>query len=211
MCAAPGGKLLILAGALLLAGRGARLIAVERDKFRFNRLQQNLELYLPPELLRNVQTLNTDASSPRTFVGMDSFDGILLDAPCSSERERLLRSKKAAGSDAAHVVYWDGSKGKTNAQRQTKLLRTALKLGDYSASSGKSECTVVYSTCALSRIENDNVVANALDRSQDWRHCEEPLQLDMRIAEQTSLGWRALPDYSDGWGPIYWSELRRAV
>ena len=143
-CAAPGGKFLVMAGVFLLDSVPTKLVAIENDAFRLSRLKQNLRLYLPKFLSKRVVVLRGDASRILGRVPDGPFDAILVDAPCSSERERLLR-----GLGRQKDEPWREEKAKANSRRQVSLLRSALEnaLG-----------TVVYATCALSHIENDAVV-----------------------------------------------------
>ncbi|PWC30026.1 RsmB/NOP family class I SAM-dependent RNA methyltransferase [Teichococcus aestuarii] len=70
LCAAPGGKTAQLAAA------GARVVAVERDGHRIQRLRENLaRLSLEAELVQ------ADAAA---WNPGERFDAILLDAPCSA-------------------------------------------------------------------------------------------------------------------------------
>ena len=69
-----------------------KLVAIEYDAFRFSRFQQNLRLYLPRDLSRRLAVLRGDASKMLGQLPEGPFDAILVDAPCSSERERILRA-----------------------------------------------------------------------------------------------------------------------
>ncbi|CAK9096167.1 unnamed protein product [Durusdinium trenchii] len=92
-CAAPGGKFLVMAG-FYLPSTSARLIAIEWDNFRLSRFKQNLRLYLPSDLRKSARLTvrRGDASKILSQLPNGPFDAVLVDAPCSSERERLLRA-----------------------------------------------------------------------------------------------------------------------
>lgn len=226
-CAAPGGKFLLLAGALFNSENGLAdcLVAVERDKFRFNRFCQNLGLYLPRRVLKNVHTVMGDAtllassSSPLRSLGLNdaAFDAILVDAPCSSERERLMRggpevqrvfsaaSTPETRAAALARVLWEPMKVQSNKRRQVELLRASLGAAPHGH--------VVYSTCALSAVENDNVVGEVLATDHPGWTCElgteDNCGLESYIEpEAGKYGRQILPDKGGGWGPIYWSVLR---
>lgn len=143
-CAAPGGKLLLMAGVFLCQST-TKLVAIEHDAFRLSRLKQNLRLYLPKSLSKRLTVLRGDASKVLNRLPDGPFDAILVDAPCSSERERLLRALGRKGKDEP----WREEKAKANSRRQVALLSSALR---------NAIGTVVYATCALSHIENDAVV-----------------------------------------------------
>jgi 16S rRNA (cytosine967-C5)-methyltransferase len=70
LCAAPGGKTAQLAHA------GAHVTAIDRSPARVARLRDNLA-----RLSLQARTVVTDAVE---WMGADGFDGILVDAPCSS-------------------------------------------------------------------------------------------------------------------------------
>ncbi len=73
LCAAPGGKTAQLAQA------GARVIAVDRSPGRMTRLRDNLA-----RLSLAAQQVVADAAEWQGGNGSGGFDGILVDAPCSS-------------------------------------------------------------------------------------------------------------------------------
>jgi 16S rRNA (cytosine967-C5)-methyltransferase len=70
LCAAPGGKTAQLAAA------GARVTAVDRDPFRLQRLHENLH-----RLRLDAEIVQADAAD---WHPAQSFDAVLLDAPCSA-------------------------------------------------------------------------------------------------------------------------------
>src|SRR5439155_25251892 len=73
LCAAPGGKTAQLAQA------GARVTAVDRSAPRMARLRDNLA-----RLALEVDTVVTDATEWQSGNSKGGFDGILVDAPCTS-------------------------------------------------------------------------------------------------------------------------------
>src|SRR6202035_3875564 len=73
LCAAPGGKTAQLVHA------GARVIAVDRSPGRMSRLRDNLA-----RLELKAETVVTDAAEWPGASNGEGFDGILIDAPCSS-------------------------------------------------------------------------------------------------------------------------------
>jgi hypothetical protein len=201
MCAAPGGKALALAQLLRGASPRGSLTANDISAGRRRRLREVLSLYLPP--LREgerdddaappaVTLAAVDATLPGAF-GSAAFDAVLLDAPCSNDRH-LLR-------DAAELAAWGPGRIKNNALRQSALLARAL---DAVRPGG----AVVYSTCALSRRENDDVVAKALAKAAG---AVSLVPLTFAFGEPTPLGgWLVLPDTAAGAGPMYMAKLVRA-
>jgi len=101
LCAAPGGKT-----AQLLHG-GARVTAVDRSPGRVARLRDNLA-----RLGLGAETVVADAAEWRGKEAGEAFDGVLVDAPCSStgtirphpDVARLRDNLARLGLDAATVV-----------------------------------------------------------------------------------------------------------
>lgn len=93
--------------------------------------------------------------------GSHYFDRVLVDAPCSSERH-VLHSE-------SELLNWSAGRSRNNAKRQLQLLQTALRLCRVGG-------RVVYSTCSISRLENDEVVARAVNKANNYfdrRACSE--------------------------------------
>ncbi len=133
LCAAPGGK----TAQLVLAG--GDVLAVEQSKTRLKRLESNLaRLGLPAD------TLCTDLL---TIDEAESFDAILLDAPCSS-----------TGTTRRHPdVLWTKDAGDIAklAALQEKLLRHAVTLL-------KPGGLLVFSNCSIDPSEGEDVVDRVL-------------------------------------------------
>jgi 16S rRNA C967 or C1407 C5-methylase (RsmB/RsmF family) len=187
-CAAPGGKSLVLASRL---GKGSRLIANELSADRRRRLRGVLDLHLDGETRSRVEVSGRDAAAMcRSFES--SFDAILLDAPCSSERHVL--------ADAKALAEWSPSRVRNLAMRQWSLLSSALIML-------KDGGCIVYSTCALSPEENDGVVARAAAKLGPALVFDE-LDYGER-GEATRFGLMILPDKALGAGPMYICRMRK--
>lgn len=188
MCAAPGGKSLILASKL--KGKGT-LQCNDRSFDRRNRLLHVLENTLPLEWQKNINVTGYDGVK----FGLhrkESYDCVLLDAPCSSDKHVL--------NSPTHLPEWSVKRIKRLAVEQGSLLASAvdaLKLGG----------EVVYGTCALSPLENDAVVAKILKKRPNM----EVVKIEnlMIGAERTEYGIQILPDNALGSGPIYCAKMRK--
>lgn len=188
MCAAPGGKSLILAS--MLKGEGS-LQCNDRSPDRRIRLSHVLENSLPPEWRTNITVTGYDGVK----FGLhkkESYDRILLDAPCSSDRHVL--------ASPTHLAEWSSKRVKRLSVEQGSLLASAcdaLKPGG----------ELVYGTCALAPLENDAVVAKILKK----RPAMEIVQVEElpEGADRTELGVHVLPDRTHGCGPIYCAKLRK--
>ena len=119
------------------------------------------------------------------------FVGILLDVPCSSERH-VIQSEKA-------LSEWMPARPRFLARRQWALLSAAFLLL-------KSGGSLVYSTCAISKEENDGVIARLMNKYKDSVLLDAP---DFTEGEKTLFGRIILPDVSDGMGPMYIARFRK--
>lgn len=183
LCAAPGGKALILAEKSIRSGDGL-LVANDLSAARLARMKSVFREYVPSELMSRIQFKKSDAT--RWFKSALRFDRILLDVPCSSERHVL--------GDKKEFAKWSVNKSKTLSKRQYAILCSALELLNPGG-------LLLYSTCSVSKIENEDVIERLLtDRKRTGRFSVKPLILP--IGEATSQGWKILPDHQ-GYGPGY--------
>jgi len=134
LCAAPGGKTAQLAQA------GARVTALDRSPARVARLRENLN-----RLSLQAETVVADAVE---WTGpVDGFDGVLIDAPCTS-----------TGTIRRHPdVAW--LRQESDIAAMTVLQQRLLKK---SVSLLKSGGTLVYCTCSLEPEEGEQAVAALL-------------------------------------------------
>ncbi len=187
LCAAPGGKTLILAEGL--SGNGA-LIANELSSPRRVRLKEVLDMHIPSEFRSLVKITGFDGNQ-FGLKRKNEFDRVLLDAPCSSERHLI--------QDDPRVPDWKESRTRQLAMRQYSLLcagMLALKPG------GK----LVYSTCSISPLENDGVIEKLISKKGD-SYMLDPDTSDLQDLERTEFGFQIFPDRNQGAGPIYLSRI----
>ena len=176
MCAAPGGKTLVLA--LALGGTG-RLVTNDRSSDRRGRLKRVVEEHLPPEFRSNVTVTGYD-STKWGLHEQNTYDRILLDAPCSSERH-LVHSPP-------HLADWSPNRTKALAQQALAMLCAALE-------ALKPGGTLVDSTCSISPEENDRLLERfEAKRPGLWTLLDRNLDL---------------PDQADGEGPLFWARIRK--
>jgi 16S rRNA (cytosine967-C5)-methyltransferase len=136
LCAAPGGKT-----AQLVHG-GARVVALDRSLARVARLRENLA-----RLALEAETIVADAVEWRGADHGGGFDGVLVDAPCTS-----------TGTIRRHPdVAWlrQESDLKALTSLQQRLLQKAVTLL-------KPGGTLVYCTCSLEAEEGEEAVAALL-------------------------------------------------
>lgn len=190
MCAAPGGKTLVLAEALAEQGE---LIANEMSASRRERLIQVIKQYIPRHIRDRVFVNGRDGGLyARSH--LEYFDRILIDAPCSGERHLLENDRE--------LKEWTLSRTKKLAQRQYALLTAALL-------ALKPGGTMVYSTCSISPLENDSVIDQLMKKKTGFEVDSMSLDGDFsKAAERTKHGVIILPDRSEH-GPIYICRLRK--
>ena len=155
MAAAPGGKTTQIAA---LTGNQALITACEKNNVRAQRLQFNLQR-------QGATRVNVMQEDARHLDDLFSFDRILLDAPCSGSGTVLL----AEGEPQRRMTPdWL----KKTADTQRALLQKALRLL-------KPGHEMVYATCSILRMENEDVVRRALSRGD-----AELLPIDTALAGQ---------------------------
>lgn len=160
MCAAPGGKTMHIAD---LMNNSGEIIANDLHEHKIE-LMQEAATRLG---VTNVTFINQDALElPKVFAA-ESFDRILLDAPCSGlgviRRKPDLRYR-ISEADLGSLVGL-----------QAELLKAAWQLL-------KSGGTLVYSTCTINRLENQDQVQNFLVAHKDAELLEE---IDFAESEQS--------------------------
>lgn len=140
LCAAPGGKTLQLAAA------GARVTALDQSDARLDRVRENLA--------RTALTATILAADALEWASAETFDAVLLDAPCS-----------ATGVFRRHpdVLHLKGSRDLTPVlDLQSALLDRALAL---LTPGGR----LVFSTCSLDPREGEAQVEALLARAPGVR------------------------------------------
>ncbi len=143
-CAAPGGKSIIMAGAMANTGT---LVACDSDEKRLQRLATNLDR----SHVRNHRIHRVDWSQAEQSPGPDlkpaSFDAILVDVPCSNTgvmRRRIDVRWRLQAGDFQSLQ-----------DRQLSIVRNCIPLL-------KPGGHLVYSTCSLEAEENQMVVDQLL-------------------------------------------------
>lgn len=202
MCAAPGGKSLILTEGISESGE---LFSNDISAARRARLTEVIKKYIPRDVRSRIWVTGKDAVQ----FGLreaNSFDRVLLDAPCSGERHLLEGEKK-------HLEDWSPRRTEHMASRQYSLLAAALLACRFGG-------RIVYSTCSMSPAENDGVIQKLIKKKKDQVQLIDvtpgmalDMALDMALEngmEKTQFGYQFLPDRC-GFGPIYFCILEKVV
>ena len=203
LCAAPGGKTVVLASRM---DKETELFANERSASRKTRLQNTVNTCLPLEINSHIKISCSDGAV-WCKKQSECFDRILLDAPCSSERHVFLDSK--------YLDQWTPSRIKTVTMQQWSLLSCAFRLL-------KENGIMVYSTCALCPLENDLMIEKLLQKFNKEKDTIQvlPIEYDKQEIksfcsaelpdfEKTKYGAQILPDIQNGAGPIYFSIIKK--
>jgi 16S rRNA (cytosine1407-C5)-methyltransferase len=165
LAAAPGGKTTQIAA--LTHGQGW-ILANDSSRERFFKLKWAVET----QGAKNVElSLQKGELLGRKYA--DTFDRVLVDAPCSSE------GRFRAG-DPASFRYWKMAKIREMARKQKRLLRAGFE-------TLKAGGILVYSTCTFAPEENEEVVQWTLEKCGENFVLEPiPIRLDSRVPALTS-------------------------
>lgn len=188
MCAAPGGKSLILAE---MMGDDGELTANELSEVRRERLKKVIQQYISRQVRDRVWVTGRDGGK-FALSHPEKFDRILIDAPCSGERHLF--------ADEAALKEWKKTRSEKLAQRQYALLTAGLI-------AVKSGGRIVYSTCSISPLENDQVIAR-LQKKKGDQFSVISTDLPIPEAEKTEFGIQIWPDKT-GFGPMYYCILEK--
>lgn len=202
MCAAPGGKTLVLARRM---EHNAELFSNELSFERKCRLERVVSEHLFPDVKERIKITCGDGAL--LCKKQDAlYDAILLDAPCSSERHVL--------SSPTHLRQWSPARVRSLAVRQWSLLSSAFRIL-------KNGGFLLYSTCAISNEENSNIAKRLLEKfegkvravkSDEIKIIQESnakkfpelfSAIEFPSFEENEFGFSVLPDAQKNSGPIY--------
>lgn len=202
MCAAPGGKTLVLARRM---ESDAELFSNELSFERKCRLERVVSEHLLPAVKARVKITCGDGAL--LCKKQDAiYDAILLDAPCSSERHVLSSPK--------YLQEWSPARVRSLAMRQWSLLSSAFRIL-------KSGGFLLYSTCAISDEENSCVAKKLIEKfkekvravefdeirilqeSNAKKFPELFSKIEFPSFEKNEFGFSVLPDAQKNSGPIY--------
>lgn len=142
MCAAPGGKTTELAS---LTNNNANITACEMNKIRCERLKYNIE----KQGATSIYIMKEDSRKINDFF---SFDSILLDAPCSGSGTLSLEDINLEKTFTEKLI-------EKSQKSQLELLNKAIKIL-------KKGQEMVYSTCSILSVENEEIVSKILKNNK---------------------------------------------
>ena len=181
MCAAPGGKTTHLSAIMENSGE---IVACDLHPHRVGLIEENVKRLG----VQNVRCLSGDAQDlPASFHA--AFDAILLDAPCSglgvlNRRADLRWRIRRSNLPEIEALQRD-------------LLEAATR---YLAPGG----TLVYSTCTLNKKENEEQIAQFLERHPDFA----PVPFDC-LGETCASGMKTIYPYIDHSDGFFIAKLKR--
>ncbi len=142
MCAAPGGKTTELAS---LTNNNANITACELNKIRIEKLKYNIE----KQGATSVYIMKEDSRRINDFF---SFDNILLDAPCSGSGTLNVEDVNLEKIFTKKLI-------EKSQKAQLELLNKAVKIL-------KQGQEMVYSTCSILNVENEEIVNKILKNNK---------------------------------------------
>lgn len=175
LCAAPGGKSMLLTARYLPTDHTANEVNASRRGI----LRQNMELC-------GVPNVTVTGLRPDQWAGSgEQFDLLLADAPCSGQ-SLLCKGIKNPGCLGSSMVNG-------NAKRQKGIMLaavTCVRPGGH----------ILYSTCTYDPDENEKVMGYILKRVPGWRAVEVPALAPFRSALSAFPSYRLLPAHGCGAG-----------
>ena len=210
LCSAPGGKSV----AAMQTLKPGRIVCNDVDFYRLKKVRFAMNAYL---LDKYNDQLGTDViqfsrrdgrECPRAFE--QQFDKVLCDVPCYTDRHALFDDD--TNIFKAHLI-----KERVNLPKlQADLLVAAIHCL-------KPGGEVVYSTCTLSPMQNDSVIALALktiweeteidvaicDLSKSILPYKSFLNFEASNSKIVKYGQQILPSIGQNFGPMYFAKIKR--
>lgn len=167
-------------------------------------------MYIPitSDVANRIIIKRKDASTMEGWDELNTYDKVLVDAPCTTDR-------LSANYDEGNIFSSQLIKERLGLpELQTKLLVNALR-------SVRVGGSVVYSTCSLSPTQNEAVVENAVVLANRYYgiKCVElslrPLRRHLattglfRFSENCHRGIQLVPWIISNFGPMYICKLRK--
>ncbi|WP_462409226.1 16S rRNA (cytosine(967)-C(5))-methyltransferase RsmB [Neobacillus sp. Marseille-QA0830] len=145
-CAAPGGKSTHIAEKLQ---DGGRVVSIDLHEHKVKLISDNANRLG----LENIETITLDSRKVQERFAVESFDKILLDAPCSGlgvmrRKPDMKYTKKEQDIEQLSKIQQD----------LLNAIAPLIKLGG----------TLVYSTCTVDKQENEQTIATFLDHHPEF-------------------------------------------
>lgn len=171
MAAAPGSKTTQIASML---GGNCKITALEKFGVRLEKLVHTIKSQGAENCVEVVKIDATEvvahySKDEKGNKGVKMFDRILLDVPCSSDGRINL-------SDERTYKWYSGEKSHSKSTIQLEMLEQARKM---LVDGGK----IVYSTCSISRRENEDVVQKFMKTHPEFTLLPSPIAPDYTLED----------------------------
>lgn len=171
MAAAPGSKTTQIAS--MLRGK-CHITALEKFGVRLEKLVHTIKTQGAENFVEVIKIDATElvahySKDEKGNKGEKMFDRILLDVPCSSDGRINLEDEKT-------YCWYSGDKSRSKSLLQYEMLEQARKM---LVDGGK----IVYSTCSISRRENEDVVQKFLKTHSEFTLLPSPIAPDYKLEE----------------------------
>lgn len=169
-CAAPGGKTMHIATSFLDKEEGGKIVALDIHEHKINLIKDNAKRLKVKEV---VEAKHLDARQVLNEFKPETFDRILIDAPCSGLG--LMRRRP-------EIRYNKTKQDILSLQKlQLEILNEAsktLKLGG----------ELIYSTCTITQEENQEVVRQFLEKNKEFSRAKVELpESELQVSKDGSL------------------------
>ncbi|XP_032884678.1 5-methylcytosine rRNA methyltransferase NSUN4 [Amblyraja radiata] len=203
LCAAPGGKTLAL-----LQTECCRHLAInDISSSRLSRLRKILHNYVPKNLCTEDRLRITSFDGRLCGeIERDTFDRVLVDAPCTTDRHSVLEED--------NNIF---SRLRIKERQMLPLLQIQLLVSGILAT--KPGGSIVYSTCSLSQLQNECVVERAVQMAETEHgmelHPEDLTDVRTHYREtfnfygRCRVGELVLPHLTANYGPMYFCKLHK--
>lgn len=198
MCAAPGGKAFALIQ-VVKSEVGGAVALNDCSASRVKRLGDVVRKCVQKGLKHSIR-ITRRRGEDWGEIEQSVFDKVLVDAPCSADRHNIAKWE-------TKNRFWPDTE-------EFMKLQQSLLLSAFQAV--KSGGMVVYSTCTMSRYENDAAVEGAIEqvsRTTGYQvKVEVPLDLSLErtlfgVVEETKFGKLIVPSTILNTGPMYLTKL----
>lgn len=169
-CAAPGGKTMHIATSFLDKEEGGKIVALDIHEHKINLIKDNAKRLKVKEV---VEAKHLDARQVLNEFKPETFDRILIDAPCSGLG--LMRRRP-------EIRYNKTKQDILSLQKlQLEILNEAsktLKLGG----------ELIYSTCTITQEENQEVVRQFSEKNKEFSRAKVELpESELQVSKDGSL------------------------
>ena len=188
-CAAPGGKTMHMATNYVESSQGGQIVALDVHEHKMTLIHENADRQGVADV---VTTKELDARNVVDVYSKESFDRILVDAPCSGLGLMRRRPEIRYNKTLADI--------KNLQKLQLEILNAASKVL-------KTGGDIVYSTCTITKRENEDVVQAFLKANDAF----ELIPIELPNSEMTinESGTLSIYPHQYGTDGFYIAKMRK--